>query len=400
VSDLAPLELALGLLLGGERAPALPRTAVTPLAAFEAAVIDGLRAGPCLVSFSGGRDSSAVLAVATRIARREGLPDPIPATIRPREAPAADETRWQELVVGHLGLDDWLRIGIDDELDVVGPVSRGVMRRHGLLWPFNAHFHVPMLEAARGGTLLTGVGGDELFRGAARPDALAAFAGPGRPGPRALRRLALAVAPRRARAWWWSREPVDMPWLTPEGRTAATCALAADSAAEPLGLGARLRWLRGLRYLRVGTESLAKLAGDAGARIVHPLLDPALFGAVRRAAPRTGFADRATGLRAVCGALLPPELITREDKATFDEMFFREPSRELAERWDGAGAPAGIVDAEALRAHWLGPEPRAQTYLLLQAAWLASGADRVEEPGAGLGERVPAVGASQPEDRE
>jgi hypothetical protein len=191
-----------------------------------------------------------------------------------------------------------------------------------------------------------------------------------------------------------------MPWLTPEGRTAATRALAADAAAEPLGLGARLRWLRGLRYLRVGTESLALLAEDAGARIAHPLLDRALFGAVRRAAPRTGFADRTTGLRAVCGALLPPELVARQDKARFDEMFFREPSRALAEGWGGAGAPAGIVDAEALRAHWLGREPRAQSYLLLQAAWLASAADRVEQPGAGLGERVPAVGASQPEDRQ
>ena len=63
-------------------AAALPETAATPRAAFEAAILPGLRRSPCLVSFSGGRDSSAVLATATAVARREGLPLPVPITHR------------------------------------------------------------------------------------------------------------------------------------------------------------------------------------------------------------------------------------------------------------------------------------------------------------------------------
>ena len=54
-------------------------------------------------------------------------------------------------MVAHLQVRDWLRLDVDGELDAVGPVARRVLRRHGLLWPFNVHFHAPMLEAARGG---------------------------------------------------------------------------------------------------------------------------------------------------------------------------------------------------------------------------------------------------------
>ena len=82
--QLAPLEVATGLVLGVDprREVVAPRldVAESPLRAFERAVLPALRRGPCLVSFSGGRDSSAVLAVATGIARREGLPLPIPVT--------------------------------------------------------------------------------------------------------------------------------------------------------------------------------------------------------------------------------------------------------------------------------------------------------------------------------
>ena len=58
------------------------RPAGTALAALEAAIMPALLRSPCLVSFSGGRDSSAVLAVAARLARGAGLADPIPITIR------------------------------------------------------------------------------------------------------------------------------------------------------------------------------------------------------------------------------------------------------------------------------------------------------------------------------
>ena len=61
---------------------------LTPLAALEEAILPALRRPPCLVSFSGGRDSSCVLAAATRAARREGLQPPVPVTLRVSNAPS------------------------------------------------------------------------------------------------------------------------------------------------------------------------------------------------------------------------------------------------------------------------------------------------------------------------
>ena len=118
-----PLDVATGVALGAERRPPeLPAPAApTVLAALERAVLPALRRPPCLVSFSGGRDSSAVLAVAAYAAARHGLPAPIPATNRFPGAAEADESAWQERVIAHLGLSDWLRLDLGDELDVVGP---------------------------------------------------------------------------------------------------------------------------------------------------------------------------------------------------------------------------------------------------------------------------------------
>ena len=99
-------------------------------------------------------------------------------------------------------------------------------------------------------------------------------------------------------------------------------------------------------------------------------------------------------MAATFGGLLPAELHGRADKATFDEVFFAGHARELARGWDGAGVPEGWVDAAALRAHWLGPAPRAQSFTLLQAAWLASEADRVEQPPPGLVQALPAPRAA------
>ncbi len=39
-----------------------------------------------------------------------------------------------------------------------------------------------------------------------------------------------------------------------------------------------------------------------------------------------------------------------------------------------------MVDAAALRAHWAGEVPDPHSLTLLQAAWLASAGDRVEQP--------------------
>jgi asparagine synthase (glutamine-hydrolysing) len=189
ISPLGDLDLACGLVLGFERRlPRLPDVppGLTPLRALEQAILPALAPGtlprqllgwarlvpPCSPSPSRWRDVRGS-----------------PIRSRPRTAsrtsPPAPRRSGRSAVVGHLGLSDWLRLEFTDELDAVGPYAQRVMRRHGVLWPFNAHFHVPLFEAAAGGSLLTGVGGDQLFMAACPAAGLHGADRAGRPAPRA-----------------------------------------------------------------------------------------------------------------------------------------------------------------------------------------------------------------------
>ena len=84
--------------------------------------------GPCYVTFSGGRDSSAVLAAATALARREGHALPIPVTRVYPDLPDTDESDWQRAVVDHLGLTEWVRLELrDGESDLLGAAARDAL---------------------------------------------------------------------------------------------------------------------------------------------------------------------------------------------------------------------------------------------------------------------------------
>ena len=358
MSPLAGVEVATGIVFGVDPVQALP-VGGDPVAALERAVVEAVQ-GPCFVSFSGGKDSSVVLAAATRAARRQGLADPVPLTLRAEHEPHSHESEWQEQVVAHLGLRDWVRIAVGDELDAVGPHARRVLERHGLLWPFNAHFHLPLLEHAAGGTLLTGIGGDELWASSRAPVVR-------------RRRRALAYAPFSLRRTVLARrEPIAYPWLRPAGVAAARRAAGAERAAEPLtSVAARMAWYRSMRGTASGTGSLAAIAADAGARIAHPLLDRTLWGAMASAAPAAGFARRDEALRLAAGTLLPDAVLTRRSKAGFDRVFFGRHARAFVDGWAGTGVPEALVDADALREHWQGEVPDPHSLTLLQSAWLA-----------------------------
>jgi len=194
--------------------------AQSPRQALEAAVLPALQRPPCVISFSGGIDSSVVLALATHVARRDGLPLPVPITNRFPLIEEADEAEWQELVVTHLGIEDWPRLEWHDELDVVGPVASGLLRRHGILAPANSHFHYPLLEQARGGSLLSGFGGDELFACRSRPTAARVLLHHRRPHLRELPSIAFALAPRalRARVIAGRRPFHRFTWIRPTQR--------------------------------------------------------------------------------------------------------------------------------------------------------------------------------------
>ena len=73
MSALTPIEIASGLVLGNSQRLEPAVEAPIPAPPWNGHCSAPLQRGPCLVSFSGGRDSSAVLAVATAVARREGL---------------------------------------------------------------------------------------------------------------------------------------------------------------------------------------------------------------------------------------------------------------------------------------------------------------------------------------
>ncbi len=381
-SPLSGLEVATGMVFGAsEGRERLPEPAGrTPLRALERAILPALLRPPCLVSFSGGRDSSAVLAVAVALARREGLAPPIPATNAFPDVASAEEGCWQERVVRHLGLREWVRIEHSDGLDLIGPYAQRALRRHGLLWPFNVHFHLPLLDAARGGSLLTGVGGDELFEAATRDRVAALLARAVRPETRDLLRVAFAFAPAAVRRSVLARRnPVALPWLRPEALRAATAALAGWGAHEPRGLADRLAWTRRSHYLHVVTAALSLTAEDTDVLLVHPLLSGEVWAEVARAAGPLGFDGRTDGIRRILGRLLPADVCARTSKASFNGAFWTERARGFVRSWRGGGVPEEWVDPSALLAHWLGEQPVANSFTLLQAAWLES-ADRVEQP--------------------
>lgn len=373
---LTPLEVAAGVAAGRVDVEPLRSAApATPLVALERAILPALGRTPCCVSFSGGRDSSLVLAVATALARSEGLPPPVPVTNVVADAPDSREDAWQQLVVSHLALDDWVRLEQGDGLDLVGPVAAGVLRRHGLLFPFNAFFHVPVLAAARGGSLLTGVGGDEALDGLRRYQRVLARRAPPRPADAArIAALALPRAPRRALRR--RRSGLCLPWLTAEANR-GLAALVAATEDRFFGPPRRVyAEIRAARYLHEFLRAQAALGAEADVLAVSPLLDPAVLAAlarhVRRSAPRS----RAELLTGLFPGLLPAELAERRTKAGFDGVFWRRHSRafvaELLEpgRLEGALGRAGlaeVVDAAGLAETWRAPQPHAASYLLLQA---------------------------------
>jgi hypothetical protein len=350
---LTPLEIASCVVVGpaGARPGPGRRTPGTdPVGALERVIGRALRRSPCLVSFSGGHDSSLILAAATQVARREHLPLPVPVTWRPDGAPAADETAWQEAVVAALQVRDWIRLPAGDDLDFVGPVATGVLRRHGLLHPANAYFHAPLFQQAAGGTLLTGVGGDQVLGRLGRP----------------------------RRPWWWPRPPgheLLFSWLRPAAASRVRRGLRREHRARPDRYESRPAWASGRRDLELTCQSLALLGRDAGTDVVHPLLDPEFLTAICR----SGLSPQSAGGRAgllgqAFGRAYPGAALRARPKATFAEVFWRRHTRSLLAGWDGAGIDSSVVDRDQLRQEWDRPQPDLCTAMLAQQVWLATNA--------------------------
>jgi Asparagine synthase len=369
---MSSLELAAGYPIGSGRLR-LPRSSgEEPFDALEASVAAALRRTPCCVGFSGGVDSSLVLAAAVRSARAQGCPPPVAVSLRYPSAPATDETDWQELVLSHLGRVEHVTLELSGELDVVGPFATAQLRQHGPLFPANVHSVAPLLEPAAGGSLLLGLGGDEVLGHHYWTPLNAVLARRARPRPRDVVRLAVAMSPSRVRGAYASRRPPpERSWLRPHADRRVR-ALERRAAAEPLRFSRAVASSAGGKALRVACESVHRLGDAAGVQVETPLLAPRFLAALARAGGGRGWGDRAATVRAITGDRLPEALLDRRDKAVFTAVFFGAHTRRFAAEWSGDGLDASLVDPDALRREWLDEEPDFRSALLLQVAWLHS----------------------------
>jgi hypothetical protein len=381
---LTPLDVASGMLVGLDpHTPPLPDDGAPGgvRAAVEEVLAQALQRPPCVVSFSGGRDSSPLMALATAVARQRGLQPPVAVTLRFPGMESAEEDAWQEGLLGHIGVKDWVRVDVTDEFDAVGPVALAGLRRHGLLYPFNTHFMVPVMGAARGGTVVTGMGGDELFTPLEWARLASVRYGGARPGTKDLLRAALAFSPAPARrAVVGRRLDLHVPWLRPPAMRQLRRQMADWIASQPVRFDRAIReWWWRSRYLQAGRRSLATLGADHDTVMVHPYAEPEVLRAAARQQGAAGWRDRTSAVEALFGDVLPAEVVRRPTKATFDDALFNRHFRELVAGWDGAGLDGSLVEVAALRRVWATTPPDCRTVLLLQTVWL----QRAEQEGKG-----------------
>lgn len=381
-TELTPLEIAAGVVVGEDpTSPPLPRNVGgAPRAHFEDALLPMLQRQPCCVTFSGGRDSSAVLAVAVHVARREGLPEPIPITLRYPDVPEADEDEWQEMVIRHLGVTEWEHIEITDELDFLGPTATDLLSRHGLIWPPNTQTQVPPARIARGGSILTGWEGDGLFGAWRRTELGDILAGRRRARPRDVLRFGYAYGPpalRRARMK--RREMVSHPWMTEQADREFALAWIRGNAEEPATWAARVRWWARRRYVGMVCRALEKVGADHDVLFGHPLTDRRFVASLADLGGVAGLGDRTRIMDLLFGDLLPREVIARRTKATFAVPFWGPATREFTSRWGGDGVDTSIVDVDGLKETWSQPVPDTRTATLVHSVWLRTSGDRVEQ---------------------
>ena len=379
--QLTPLEIAAGVVTGTEPgvSPIPRKVQGSPRSQLENVIADALRHQPCCVGFSGGRDSSAILALAVHVARREGLPDPIPVTLRYPLIEETNEDEWQSLVIDHMGLNEWHRIEITDELDFIGPYAEQLMRSYGLIWPTNVHAHLPIAQAATGGVVLTGVDGDGLFGGWRWID-LADSVRQWHPRASEIATFIYLQTPGSWRHRRWNGKMFfSSPWLTTSAEQEMSRHWVANEADEPARWRARVKWWARQRFLHLTKRSLELVALQGGATTIHPFLHPPFLSALARQAPILGQGDRTNLLSLLFGDLLPRAVLERSTKARFGKAFWGERTRRLTQEWDGSALDRELVSVEGLKREWDLEKPNSRTAPLVQLLWM--NANQGLEPG-------------------
>jgi asparagine synthase (glutamine-hydrolysing) len=385
-SGLELIEFASGVVLGNDESIPEPRhLQISARDALEGVLVSALNNPPCGVSFSGGRDSSGVLAAAAEAARKFELPLPIPVTLRFPGVEGTDESSFQEMVVRHLGLPEWVVLEPGDTLDVTGKLATSVTHRHGLLYPANIHFHAPIFEALSGGTVMTGLGGDEMLAANSNHD-LASMLRGRRPPSRALMRQLIKryILRDRVRDRIRSDHQGLFPWLVPEARHELIERIVEWLDKDYLWADKLLTsFTYRMRYLHKTEEDMARLGADYRVDVVHPYLDPGLVGAIAARMGRVGPGSRMELMESLYGDLLPPEVTQRTSKAVFDGVFWTPLAQETSQRLPVDLLP-DLIDGAALLEFWRSDQPKGATCLIakhLRQA-MSSGGPSSQVPGS------------------
>lgn len=367
-----PLEIAGGWIHGYDHVPLLPGPHADPREVLDEILLRYLVRSPCLIAFSGGRDSSALLAAAVAAARREGLPLPVPITLTYPGAADTDEASWQRQVLDHLGVTKRVVLVVHNAHDAVGPIATPLLLRHGIMWPPNVVPTWRMMDRARGGSLLTGEGGDEVF-GVKRVTPLTKVLTARARADRRLYPLAVsALGPAWMRRRAALRDRYRRPWLREPVEALLARRYADDIAAFALHAGRHAWQFVTRRVSRRGYETYRTLGSEIGVEYVQPFQESDFVASVAAAAGFWGWTGRTTTMRHLFDDLLPRTVLERRTKAVFNNAVFTEHTREFARQWNGDGVDPDLVDPEVLRENWLSSFPHAPSMALLQQAWLVT----------------------------
>ena len=344
----------------------------------EEIIVGALQRPPCLVTFSGGRDSSALLAVCAHVARREGLPMPVAFTFRYDNEEEADETVWQERVMSHLEVPDWERVDVGNRHDMVGELAQTFLLDHGVVYPPTLYNNTLPLTRARGGTHISGEGGDEIF-GVRRCTILRRALDDPKylTRRRDLKYAARFLGPRLSRTAAWRRFLSGLldnvlGYLRQEVREQLYQDLATHFTSEPFDLRRSLAWHLRRKAIVMHQEALTAFSDEHDVAHVDPFLEPKFVAAYAATARPLGPATRTDAMRALFSDILPDDIMSRTSKALFNRCFLTDVGRSFVRSWDGSGVDEEMVDVDLLRSGWLSRWPPAQTNGLLQAAWLHS----------------------------
>ncbi len=366
------MELAGGWVFGFEGAPLPADTGVAPRQVLEESLRDCLAHQPCMVAFSGGRDSSALLAVAVHVARREGLPLPIPLILRYTDAPGSEESEWQQLVLDHLALREHVVITVGGEHNPIGPFAAPLLRRHGVMWPPNFTPTWRMMDASRGGVLVLGEGGDEVFGRRRIAPVTALLRSRRTPTWRLLRSSLGAVAPGPVRVKRIMRGRSMQPWLRGPAHAFVAEQVVAEQLAYSLHAGRQAWQFNDRRALRRLVDTFTALGDEIGTGYRAPLCEPGFVAAFAHSFGRWGAGDRTEVMTRLFGDFLPASVLGRASKANFRHAVLTDDIRIFAQGWNGFGVDHSMVDPEALRDNWLSERRNLAGLGLLQAAWLAT----------------------------